>query len=148
MHIQTHNFFRPDEAKRETMTIRADIYNHCRLLLGRSATDCAFVPIRTMQFLGVITEEEVIFVDSQAYAVRNGEGGRIILLAWQSKNSASRDSIAEPVSIDVVHYHPGQDDTQRRLIGAFAEAMDLVLSRSQSMHEDGLAKVVSIGSVK
>jgi hypothetical protein len=35
-----------------------------------------------MQVQSVIDEEEVIFVDTQAYAVREGNGGRLIMLAW------------------------------------------------------------------
>jgi hypothetical protein len=145
MHYQPQTFFRPDEIKRERSAIRADVFNRCRLLLQRSPRDCAFVPIRAMQFLGVVTNDEVIFVDSEAYAVRDGEGGRLILLAWQTAGAPRRDSLTAPVSIDVVHYQPGQEDTQRRLVGELAKAADLLLARQQTGQPAAGIKVVPMG---
>ncbi|MGB1110304.1 MAG: hypothetical protein ACPG4N_08105 [Gammaproteobacteria bacterium] len=146
MHYQTQTFFRPDEVKRESVTLRADMFNASRRLLGRSPKDCVFVPIRAMQFLGVICEDEVIFVDSQAYAVRDGEGGRMIVLAWQAPNGGNRNSLTDPVPIDVVHYHEDQHATQTRLMCEFLPSMNLLLERQHEEAPDQSAKIVSITS--
>jgi hypothetical protein len=98
-----------------------------------------------MQYQGVITEKEIIFVDSQGYAVRDGEGGRIIVLAWQICKDSSRDALTEPVAIDIVHYHKTTTDLQRRLLGEFDNAMSTMLERQ--LRNDGghpLLKVVPI----
>lgn len=144
MHYRTETFFRPDEQKRERAAIRADVFNRCRLLLARSANDCAFVPIRAMQLLAVIAQDEVIFVDSQAYAYRGDEGGRLILLAWQTIAPHPRDSLTAPVPIDVVHYQPDQRETQRRLIGELPKAADLLLARQARDAAAGAMRVMPI----
>ncbi|MGB0721719.1 MAG: hypothetical protein ACPGU7_04910 [Gammaproteobacteria bacterium] len=144
MHIQTHVFFRPPEVKREASSIHAGLFNRCRLLLGRSERDCVFVPIRSMQFLAVVSDDEVIFVDSQAYGVRDGEGGRMILLAWCIPGQAKRDALNEPVPIDVVHYAQGQGETQRRLMGDFLAAMDLMVERQQGRAPAETARVITL----
>ena len=154
MHIRREILFRGDALRHERVTIPADLYNHTRLLLHRAdiGTGCVFVPVRTLQFQAVITSDEVVFVDSQGYAVRNGEGGRVILLAWQFDPALHRDSLTEPVPIDVVHYGPNLDVTQRRLLSEFHQAVNLLLERqsptqSQSKGQcDAGMKVVSIAS--
>ncbi|MCB1866124.1 MAG: hypothetical protein KDG50_11915 [Chromatiales bacterium] len=146
MHYQRQTFFRPAEFKRESSTLRADVYNALRLLLSRSQRDCVFVPIREMQFLAVITNDEVIFVDSQAYAVRDGEGGRMILVAWQKNQTPRPASLNESVPVDIVHYETAQDEVQRRLVGAFLGAMKLILERQHDAEPEPCAKVISISS--
>ena len=99
-----------------------------------------------MQYQGVITADEIIFVDAQDYAVRDGEGGRLIMLAWQLVKAEARDSLNAPVPVDIVYYHDGIDELQRRLCTEFSKAMDLMLERqleaSGSPHR---LKVVPIG---
>ncbi|MGD8587745.1 MAG: hypothetical protein PVG22_02835 [Chromatiales bacterium] len=145
MYFEQVTFFRPDEIRRERTSLAAETYNRCRLLLGRSPTNCQFVPIRTMQYQGVITNDEIIFVDSQGYAVRDGQGGRLIVLAWQIVNDA-RHSLTAPISIDAVHYHETTLDFRRRLLGEFDKAMQQMLNRQ--LEADGTPqslKVIAIG---
>lgn len=136
MRIQREVFFRPDPVTRQRITVPADLYNRCRLLLGRSETDCAFVPVRSMQYLAVISRSEIIFVDSLGYAVRDGEGGRIILIAWQTAETTARDSLNAPVLLDVVHYREGLKDIQRRLQGEFFKAACQLLDRQRGTQVD------------
>lgn len=145
MRYQQEIFFRPAEHHRKQVTLSAKLYNRCRLLLNRAKSHCVFVPIRSMQFQAVICEDEIIFVDSQSYAVRNGQGGRMILLAWRTQQDKSRDSISEPVPIEVVHYHQDMGDTQRRLIGEFFNAACQVLERQSPQELSAHSmKVISI----
>ena len=90
----TETFFLPEAIGRQAWTLPADIYNLSRTLLGRSDFNCAFVPIRSMQYLAIITRDEIVFVDSQAYAYRDNEGGRLIMLVWKFDTAAQRDALA------------------------------------------------------
>ena len=94
----TKTFFLPEEVERRAFTLPADIYNLAHTLLARSEFDCVFVPIRSLQYLGVITHSEIVFVDTQAYAFNQEQGGRLIMLAWKFLHTGTRDSLQEPVA--------------------------------------------------
>lgn len=140
--VSTEVFFLPDEVRRETVTIPAALFNRCRLLLSRCQYEHIFVPIRSMQYLAVIDAEGIIFVDSQAYAVRGGDGGRMILLAWQFKPESRPDSLTAPVPIDVVYYHPDAVQVQKRLMGDFVKSLDILEARYQENGCEARAKKV------
>jgi hypothetical protein len=125
----TEIFFLPDEINRQTISLPAPFYNRCRLLLSRCQYEHIFVPIRSMQYLAVIDRKEIIFIDSQAYAVRDGEGGRMILLAWQFRADLRPDALNEPVPIDLVFYHPSAAEVQKRLMGDFSKSLDILDAR-------------------
>ena len=147
MYFEQVTFFRPDEIRRERTSLAAEIYNRCRLLLSRSRTNCHFVPIRSMQYQGVITNDEIIFVDSQGYAVRDGQGGRLIVLAWQIVKDETRHSLTAPLPIDVVQYHETALDLRRRLLWEFDKAMQQMLNRQLEADSTPQAlKVIAIGS--
>lgn len=97
--IVTETFFLPAEVGRRNWSAPVDIYNLYRALLGRSVTGNVFVPIRSMQFMGVMDRHEIVFVDSQSYAVSENEGGRLILVAW--KFSGLRDRNRSPTPCPV-----------------------------------------------
>lgn len=124
MKITTETFFRPKEVAREHIRLPAPLLNRCLLLRNHSATGNVFIPVRTMQYQAIIDADEVIFVDSQGYAVQNGKGGRLIVLSWQLPTHQSRDSLIEPVPIEVVYYIRHDHDTHRRLIGELPKALD------------------------
>ena len=119
----TEVFFRPPEVARQSSAMPAELYNATQRLLGRSRTGCVFVPIRSMQYIGVIDRAEVVFVDSQAYAQQGEQGGRLILISWQPRPAPERASLAKPVPCDVVFYENGLPDVQRRLVGELARAV-------------------------
>lgn len=125
----TETFFLPDEISRVAWTLPAAIYNLSRTLLGRSEFDCAFVPIRSMQYLAVITRDEIIFVDSQAYAYRNNEGGRLIVMSWRFDTHTSRHALDQPHRCEIIHYHRDSEQIQLRLVGAYQEALELMDKR-------------------
>ena len=123
MRIDTEVFFRPAEIAREASRIRADLFNRCRLALARSVTDCAFVPVRSMQLQAVITRDEVVFVDNLNYAVHDGQGGRLIMLAWDFSGVTQRDSLEAPVPVEIVSYHEIAADLHARLMSEFPAAL-------------------------
>jgi hypothetical protein len=122
-------FFRPDEVACERLSIPAALYNQCRLMLARCQYEHIFVPVRAMQFQAVIDQDEVIFVDNQAYAVRDGEGGKLIRLAWKFRHDQERNSLSEPAPIDLVYYVDGARELHTRLIGEFKKALDILEAR-------------------
>ncbi len=120
----TEFYFRPEPMQTIATTVMARLFNQCRLLLGRVDNDCVFVPIRDLQFQSVVTQEEVIFIYAHGgYALdRNGEGGRLINIAWRW-DSLARDSLTEPVPMHVTFYGNNLEEIQRRLLSSFPAAV-------------------------
>ena len=135
-------FFRPDELARERLCIPAALYNRCRLKLSRCRYEHVFVPVRSMQVQSVIDEEEIIFVDNQAYAVRDGQGGKLIMLAWVFCYDQNRDDLNKPAPIDLVYYQNDAREVHKRLIGEFGKALDLVEQRGRRHRSEPRSKQV------
>jgi len=127
--IVTETFFLPREVERRAWSVPAEIYNLGRALFTRSITENVFVPIRSMQFLAVVGKDEIVFVDSLSYAVSENEGGRLILIAWQFKETRDREALTDPVPCEVVFYERKSDDVQLRLVAEFRKAMELMDQR-------------------
>jgi hypothetical protein len=145
MRIDTEVFFRPEEIDREVSRMRADVFNRCRLALARSVTDCAFVPVRSMQLQAVITRDEVIFVDNLNYAVHDGQGGRLIMLAWDFSGVTQRDSLEGSVPVEIVSFHRSSPELHTRLMSEFPAA--LTTRGKHAQNEQGrptLAEIVPI----
>jgi hypothetical protein len=124
-------FFRPDALSSESLTIAADLYNQCRLMLSRCQYEHVFVPVRCMQIQAVIDQDEVIFVDNQAYAVKDGKGGKLIRLAWKFRHDLGRDGLNEPAPIDLIYYDEKSRDLHNRLVGEFKRALDEMQERGR-----------------
>ena len=125
MRIDTEVFFRPEEIEREASSIRADLFDRCRRALAQSVTDCAFVPVRSMQLQAVITRDEVVFVDNLSYAVQEGRGGRLIMLAWDLSKGGQRDSLSGPVvPVEIVFFNGDSRDLHSRLMSELPPALD------------------------
>jgi hypothetical protein len=136
-------FFRRQERAREQISLPAPLFNRCQLLLNHAVTAHVFVPVRTMQFQAVIDPEEIIFVDSLGYAVENGHGGRLIVLAWQFTPHGPRDSLTAPVPIEVVYYGQERHETHRRLMSEFPKSLDSYEARlREGLHENRTATIL------
>ena len=135
----TETFFLPEEVSRESTSIPADLYNITHTILARSENDCVFVPIRSLQYLGVITAREIVFVDSMTYTVQEGHGGRLIMLSWLFHHRHDRASLGTPMECEVVYYHTDSPEIQLRLVGEFREALKLMDERYREhiMPQDG-----------
>ena len=129
MKVITETFFRPAEIARERVKLPAPLFNRCQLLLHRSSTNNAFIPIRSMQYQAVIDHSEVIFVDNHGYAVSDGHGGRLIMLAWDVSLHARRSSLNEPVPMEIVYYNSEGHDIHRRLMSEFPRAVEICENR-------------------
>ncbi|MEE9493865.1 MAG: hypothetical protein V3W04_10860 [Gammaproteobacteria bacterium] len=127
--IVTETFFLPREMSRRNWQVPANIYNLYHSLQVRSKTGHVFVPIRTLQFMAVLDSNEIVFVDSQSYAVGEKEGGRMILVSWKFPSSHDRDALTDPMPCEVVFYEQNNSDLQLRLIAEFRQAMELLDQR-------------------
>ena len=137
----TQSFFTPDEFSCQESRLLSNIYNLAHVLLNRSKSDHLFVPIRTLQYLAVIEKEAFWFVDSQAYAVRGDEGGRLIRVSWHPIiDSSQRDGLTQHMDCKVVFYGGDMSEIQTRLNGEFYQAMLLMDQR----HRDTLVSDCSI----
>jgi hypothetical protein len=122
--INRETFFRPPIYHQTAWTMPAELYNQTRWLLKRTQTQCVFIPIRTMQYLAIIDQEEIIFVDAiSGYRQHNHQGGRIIQLAWQHFRPQARQAISDPVHCEIVHYLPEAQQTMQWLVGEFSKAL-------------------------
>lgn len=124
MTVSTEIFFRREETAREEIKLPAQLFNRCRLILNHSPGAHVFIPVRNMQLQAVIDQDEIIFVDNHGYAVKDGHGGRLIVLSWEMAFHSSRDSLNEPVPIEVVYYGPERHEVHRRLMSEFTRSLD------------------------
>ncbi|MHB8551406.1 MAG: hypothetical protein ACYDB8_10655 [Acidiferrobacterales bacterium] len=120
-------FFRSQEIERTERSLPGASYNLIFRLFRRAAADCLFVPIRTMQYLAVVDDQEIIFAD--------GAGNRSIELAWQNFQPRTRSALTDAVPYDAVYYAPGAAKTMLRLQGEFHRALT-GLERRQATVKD------------
>jgi hypothetical protein len=121
--IVEETFYRPPEIAREVRHLPAPVYNLSHRLLAESETGCVFVPIRSMQYMAVLDDEEYIFV--------HREGRRMIELAWRNFHPGARGALTEAVAYDLVRYSPSASATMARLQGEFHLALQ-ALEKKQS----------------
>jgi len=102
-----------------------------------------------MQFLAVLDWEEFIFVDHQGgYAVHEGQGGRLITLAWRFSPELARDSLTAPVSLELMCYHAESRAFHRRIMSEFPRALDRYEEKlRQGWRVDKRKRVVPFPSV-
>ena len=122
------SFIRGPEIGREQHSLPADHYRLIRLLFNRNQNETLFVPIRTIQYLGIIDRAEVVFVD--------GQGPRLIELAWCEFQSSGRNDLRMPVTYTRVFYHTKGLELMPRLQQEFFNALKL-LEQRQPKHVGG-----------
>jgi hypothetical protein len=115
-------FYRREETGRESRTLPADTYNLAHLLLTHAREGCAFVPIRSMQYLAVLDRDEFIFVDR--------EQRRWVEIAWQHFRPGDRQALDEPVAYEAVYYSDTARETMKRLQGEFLKALQALQGRA------------------
>jgi hypothetical protein len=109
-----------DEISRDVRQMPASYYKKILLLFSRSQSDNLFIPIRSMQYLAVITDGEIVFVD--------GQGPRRIELAWRNFRHET-EVLDDPVSYDCVIFEEKGASVLPRLQGEFLKALELAEAR-------------------
>jgi hypothetical protein len=115
----------------EARLLPAATYNLARNLLGRSPHGTVFVPIRAMQYLAILDQDEFVFVDSQ-YKDQ-------VEIAWQHFRPQTREGLDDPVPYDAMIYRPAGLKNLGRLLGEFPKALQLLALKERP---EGPAKVL------
>jgi len=115
------SFYRDQPLSREARSLPAEDYNLTRLLLARAPEGCVFVPIRSMQVLAVIDNEEIIFTHREA--------AREVEIAWTGFRPDQRAGLDEPVAFEALYYQPDARGSMGRLQGDFLKALRLLAER-------------------
>ncbi len=115
------SFERGPERGRELRRLPAEHYRKLLLLYSRNNGSNLFIPIRAMQYLAVFDREEVVFVD--------GQGPRVIGLAWREFHPGERGDLRTPVGYTCVYYEAKGAQVMGRLQGEFLKALDLLNDR-------------------
>ncbi len=125
-------FYRPEIFSSEERTLPAALYNLAKIMIGKSASGHVFVPVRSMQYLAVLDDEEFIFVD--------GAGNRTIAISWRHFRPRARNSLDDAVPYEAIYYSPEAVSIMGRLQGDFARALEILASRQAKPGEK--AKVI------
>jgi hypothetical protein len=115
------SFERGPELAREQCTLPAEYYRKIRLLFARAEQDSLFVPIRSMQYLGIIDSQEVVFID--------GQGPRIIELSWCDFQTQEREDLRAPVGYTCIFYEEKGRRSFLRLQAEFLKALAIIEER-------------------
>ncbi len=107
--------YRNSEISRESHRLPAATYNLAITLLARSNNDCLFVPIRSLQYLAILDEEEFVFVD--------GTSKCRIDIAWRNFRPMERSTLDAPVGYEAVYYLPEPATLMSRLQTEFPLAL-------------------------
>jgi len=142
-HHETHSFFIPPAFSTQLSAINSAAYNLAHILLNRTESDYVLVPVRSMQYLAVIDGNDFWFVDSQAYAVNQNEGGRMITVSWHTDSASERTSLGQNIPLKVIFYARDMQQIQTRLTGEFYQAMQQMDQRyrDQQIPAEG-AKII------
>ena len=129
------SFERRDEIAREPRQLPAEHYNEVRLLYSRAGGKPLFVPLRGMQYLAIVDDEEIVFVD--------GQGPRVIDVSWQGFRAGERADLREPVSYTCICYSDKGVQAMPRLQGEFLQGLELLEQRQPKV--SGEATITRIG---
>lgn len=115
--------YRNPEVSREPGQLSAATYNLAHTLLTRSATGNLIIPIRAMQYLAILDEEELVFLD--------GEHKCWIDVAWRHFRPQARASLADPVAYEAVYYRDDVRNIMMRLHAELPKALHALASKSR-----------------
>lgn len=115
------SFERGNEIEREARQLPAEHYRKILLSFSRCNSESLFVPIRSMQYLAIIDREEIVFVD--------GQGPRVIELAWRDFHPGEREDLRAPVSYTCIYYEGKGRTVMARLQSEFLKALELLERR-------------------
>jgi hypothetical protein len=115
--------YREEPILREARYLPAATYNLAHLLLAHSGNASVFVPIRVMQFLAIIDQAEIIFVDR--------EMPKQVQLAWQSFKRQDRSALDERVQFEAAFYTQASLDILPRLMSEFPKAMQVLAEKER-----------------
>jgi hypothetical protein len=116
--------YREEPILRETRHLPGTMYNLTHLLLARSDKPCVFVSIRSMQYLAIIDDEEIVFLDRE----RPGQ----VQLAWQNFHRQDRSALDERVEFEAAFYTSESLSMMGRLMSEFPKAMQALADKERA----------------
>jgi len=128
--------YRDSEMSREARHLPARTYNLAITLLSRCATRHLFVPIRSMQYLAIIDNEEFVFID--------GERKCWIDIAWRNFKPQVRDALDQPVAYEAVYYREAMSAIMIRLQSEFPVALQALVNKTKL---NGPARIINFPAV-
>ena len=115
--------YRDQELLREIRHLPAATYNLAHTLLARSQSGVVFVPIRSMQVMAILDNEEFVFIDSERKS--------LIDIAWQHFHPQGRISLDDPVAYEAVYYFPHSQSLMSRLQSEFHKALSAIAAKEK-----------------
>lgn len=123
--------YRDLEINREARHLPSSTYNLAITLLARCPTKHLFVPIRSMQYMAIIDQEEFVFID--------GERKCWIDIAWRNFKPQARDALDQPVAYEAVYYRTNLAALMSRLQREFPVALQALVNKTKL---DGPARII------
>ncbi len=114
--------YRDLEISREERHLPASTYNLAITLLSRCSTRHLFVPIRSMQYMAIVDNEEFVFID--------GERKCWVDIAWRNFKRQARDALDQPVAYDAVYYRENMSAVMKRLQSEFPVALQMLINKT------------------
>lgn len=108
--------FYDHELGNEERQLPAETYNLARILLGQNGMNPVFVPIRSMQYLAIVDDREIVFVDSNYK--------HLVAVAWTGFKPQQRSGLQEPVTYIARYYQPDSSQIMSRLQSEFPPALN------------------------
>ena len=113
--------FRDSPIASEPRALPAEHYKLARVLQVRSPRGVAFVPIRSMQMLGILDAEEFVFLDAH-------EKQRAVLV-WRGFRPQQRTALDQPVAYEALYYREDAQGLMARLQPELFKAMQRLAAR-------------------
>lgn len=117
----------------EARTLPAETYNLALTLLHKTHQHVLFVPIRAMQYLAVLDDEEWIFLD--------GVRKCWVDIAWQHFQPQQRTSLNDAVAYQVVYYQVESALLMNRLQHELPNALKALASKSRPTEAGKIIKL-------
>ena len=107
--------YRDQELGNDSRQLPAETYNIARILLGQCDAQHLFVPIRSMQYLAIVDDVEIVFVDS---AYKNQ-----VAIAWTNFHPQQRSGLQDTVPYTARYYRSDGKIVMQRLQAEFLNAL-------------------------
>ena len=139
-------FYRGNKIGHEDRMLPAVTYNAMRTLLiytirDNSESSSVFLPIRSMQYMAVIDQEEIIFVDGLC-------AKKSIELAWRKFTPQQRENLTDPVPYRMSYYDEKALETMKRLQWEFDKALHAEYEKIKEQQSATKAEVIDLTSHK
>jgi len=139
-------FYRGNKIGHEDRMLPAVTYNAMRTLLvstirNNSDSSSVFLPIRSMQYMAVIDQEEIIFVDGLC-------AKKSIELSWRKFTPQQRENLTDPVPYRMSYYDEKALETMKRLQWEFDKALHVEYEKIKEQQPATKAEVIDLTSDK